>query len=249
MLGEGMASYDDFAWFYERYWNEDFHGLAFPILDRVWLTRLPEQAAILDVCCGTGYLAGILLSRGHRVTGIDCSDVMIAYARENHPSGEFRVADATNFRSAPTFDGAVSTFDSVNHLLTRKDLDAAFERIAAALKPGGLFAFDVLLESAYQTNWGQSFAIVRNDHVLTITGSGFDFRTRKAKCIITMFRLIGGAWQRSDVTIYERCYTGKEISTALEQAGFGEISCYDARDLGMGGQLGEGRTFFVAKRV
>ena len=248
MLGEEMAAYDDFAWFYDRYWNEEFHGLAFPILDRVWLSRLPGHAAILDVCCGTGYLAGILLSRGYRVTGVDCSPVMISYARENHPAGKFRVAEAINFRSAATFDGAVSTFDSVNHLLTRKDLNAAFERVAAALKPGGLFAFDVLLETGYQSDWGQSFAIVRDDHVLTITGSGFDAHTRKACCTLTMFRLIGGQWQRSDVTIHERCYTGKEISAALENAGFDEISCYDARDLGMAGQLGEGRTFFVAKR-
>jgi SAM-dependent methyltransferase len=249
MLGEAMAAYDDFAWFYDRYWNEEFHSLAFPILERIWLARLPRRAAILDVCCGTGYLAGLLLARGHSVNGIDCSPVMIEYARENQPAARFDVADATRFELPDRFDSAVSTFDSVNHFLTRTELQAAFRHIAAALKPGGLFAFDVLLEDAYQTKWGQSFALVREDHVLTITGSGFDFRSRKARCIITMFRLIGGAWQRSDVTIQERCYTGKEISSALEQAGFGEILCYDAGDLGMGGQLGEGRTFFVAAKI
>ncbi|SPE43572.1 Methyltransferase type 11 [Candidatus Sulfopaludibacter sp. SbA3] len=248
MLGEGMAAYDDFAWFYDRYWNEEFHGLSFPILERIWLARLPERAAILDVCCGTGYLAGMLLARGHSVTGIDCSPVMIEYARENQPAAEFHVADATRFQLPARFDAAVSTFDSVNHFLTPKHLQAAFRNIAAALTSGALFAFDVLLEDAYQTNWGQSFALVRDDHVLTITGSGFDFRSRKARCTITMFRLLAGVWQRSDVTIHERCYTGKEISHALEQAGFGEILCYDAGDLGMCGQLGEGRTFFVATR-
>ena len=29
-----MAIYDDFAWFDNRYWNEEFHGLAFSILTR-----------------------------------------------------------------------------------------------------------------------------------------------------------------------------------------------------------------------
>lgn len=249
MLGEAMAAYDDFAWFYDRYWNEEFHSLAFPVLQRVWLARLPQRASILDVCCGTGYLAGLLMAQNFSVTGIDCSPVMIECARENQPTGDFRVADATSFELPATFDAAVSTFDSINHILTVKELQAAFRHVAAALKPAGLFAFDVLLEDAYQTNWGQSFALVRDDHVLTITGSGFDFRSRKARCTITMFRLLAGGWQRSDVTIHERCYTGKEISSALEQAGFGEILCYDAGDLGMGGQLGEGRTFFVAAKV
>jgi hypothetical protein len=64
-----------------------------------------------------------------------------------------------------------------------------------------------------------------------------------------MFRLLEGAWQRSDVTIEERCYSPDEISQALAAAGFGELLCYDAGDLGMAGQLGEGRTFFVATKT
>ena len=64
MLGEDMAAYDDFAWFYNRYWNEEFHGLAFPILERIWLPRVPLNGRILDVCCGTGYLAGLLFGAG-----------------------------------------------------------------------------------------------------------------------------------------------------------------------------------------
>jgi SAM-dependent methyltransferase len=248
MLGGAMADYDDFAWFYDRYWNEEFHSLAFPILERIWLARLPEHAEILDVCCGTGYLAGILLARGYKVTGIDLSPGMIGYARENQPSGDFHLADAAKFQLPGRFDAAVSTFDSLNHILVPADLEAAFRNTAVSLKPGGLFAFDILLEDAYHTNWGQAFAIVRDDHVLTITGSGFDFRTRKARCTITMFRLLAGQWQRSDVTIFERCYTGKEISKALKQAGFGEVQCYAASDIGMAGELGEGRTFFVAAK-
>jgi hypothetical protein len=64
-----------------------------------------------------------------------------------------------------------------------------------------------------------------------------------------MFRHLEGAWHRSDVTIRERCYSSDEISSALAAAGFGEVLCYDAADLGMAGQLGEGRTFFVATKL
>jgi SAM-dependent methyltransferase len=243
-----MAAYDDFAWFYNRYWNEEFHSLAFPILERIWLARLPDCARILDVCCGTGYLAALLVARGYRVTGVDASAEMIQHARETAPEAEFHVAEADQFELPRMFDAAVSTFDSLNHLLTYESLEGAFRRIAAALVPGGLFGFDMLLEEAYQTHWGESFALVRDDHVLTITDSGYDFRTKTAQCTVTMFRLIEGVWRRSGVVIRERCYSPSEIGRALEQAGFGEIVCYDADDLGMSGQLGEGRTLFVARR-
>jgi len=244
-----LALYDDFAWFYNRYWNEEFHSLAFPILERIWLPRLPRKGRILDVCCGTGYLAGLLAERGYRVTGIDASEEMIGHARENVPAGAFHVAEASAFKVLGKFDGAVSTFDSLNHILSEEALLAAFQRTAAALKPGAPFVFDMLLESAYQTNWTDNFTLVRDDRVLLITGSGFDLRTHVAQCRITMFRLMDGVWRRSDVEVHERCYTMQEIDAALERAGFEHTECYDARDLGMSGQLGQGRTFVITTRA
>jgi SAM-dependent methyltransferase len=245
---ETVAAYDDFAWFYHRYWNEEFHSLAFPILERIWLARLPAGARILDVCCGTGYLAALLAERGYRVSGFDASPEMVRYARERAPAADFEVGEAASYRAPGQYDAAVSTFDSLNHILDKAALEAAFRNTAAAVKPGGWLAFDMLLEEAYQTHWGEDFALVRNDHVLTITGAGYDFRTRMACCTITMFRLMEGAWRRSDAVVRERCYTTDEIGEAIERAGFGDLLCYDAGDLGMAGQLGEGRTFFVAKR-
>jgi len=244
-----MATYDDFAWFYYRYWNEEFHSLAFPILERIWLPRVPPKAQILDVCCGTGYLAGLLMERGHKVTGIDASSAMIEHARTHVPRAEFQVCDASAFRLPARFGAAVSTFDSLNHILSAEALESAFRNTAAALKPGAPFVFDMLLEGGYRTGWAEGFTIVRDDHVLLISGSGYDFRRRVAQCSITMFRLVDGAWRRSDVQVRERCYSHEEIDTALAAAGFVATACYDARDLGMSGQLGEGRVFFVAAKA
>ena len=64
-----------------------------------------------------------------------------------------------------------------------------------------------------------------------------------------MFRQLNGAWQRADSVIHERCYSTEEIGAALAQAGFEQLACYSARDLGMAGELGEGRTFFVAVKA
>lgn len=244
-----MAAYDDFAWFYNRYWNEEFHSVAFPILERIWLSRLAPGARILDVCCGTGHLAAMLTERGYRVTGIDASAAMIGYARENAPAAEFHVADATNFHLQTDFDAAVSTFDSLNHFLGSADLEAVLRNTAAALKPGAPLVFDLLSEAAYQTRWTDAFSIVRDDHVLAFAGEGYDFRTCTAHCEITMFRLLDGAWRRFDTMIQERCHKPEQVDAALLDAGFGEIRRYEARDLAMAGQLGEGRTFVLATKT
>jgi SAM-dependent methyltransferase len=242
-----MAVYDDFAWFYQRYWNEEFHSAAFPILERIFLPRLPARGRVLDVCCGSGYLAGLLSARGYRVHGFDASPAMIDLARVHAPDASFEVADATGYRARARFDGAVSTFDSLNHILNLADLTASLRRVSSALKPGAPFAFDVLLEAAYQTDWANNFSLVRADHVLLISGSGFDFRTRLAHCRITTFRKIGKQWRRADIEVRERCYSTEEVDHALREAGFANCACYPARDFGMAGQLGDGRVFYVAE--
>ena len=63
-----------------------------------------------------------------------------------------------------------------------------------------------------------------------------------------MFRLIDGVWQRSDTEVRERCYSAEEIDRALDEAGFGVPECYAAQDMGMEGQLGEGRVFYVVRK-
>ena len=244
-----MPAYDDFAWFYNRYWSQEFHRAASPILERIWLSRLAEGARVLDVCCGTGYLAGLLEERGYRVTGIDESAPMVGFARENVPSAEFHVACASEFKLRGRFDAAVSTFDSLNHLIGVARLENCCQSIAAVLRSGAPFAFDILGEEAYQTDWGQNFALVRDDHVLVISGSAYDFRSRVARCTVTMFRQMRGVWHRSDVVVEEQAYRPYEIDAALGRAGFGGTVCYDARDLGMASQLGIGRTFYVATKL
>lgn len=240
------ASYDAFAWFYDRYWNQPFHSRAFPVVERVLLARLAPGARILDAGCGTGYLAAKLVARGFRVTGVDVSAEMAGYARSNVPGAEFLVADMREFRAPGPFHAAVSTFDTLNHILDPADLARTISNVAGALAPGGLFLFDILLEEAYRERWQDDTAIVEPDHVLVVKGQGFDPRDGLAHCRLTMFRLVDGRWLRSDTAITERCYSRREIGEALDLAGFRTEACYDARDLGMHGDLGAGRVFYLA---
>jgi SAM-dependent methyltransferase len=241
------AAYDPFAWFYDRYWNKRFHSRAWPIVECVLLPRLPAGAAVLDAGCGTGYLAALLARRGFRVTGVDGSPEMLACARRRAPEASFQVAGLSDFRLEGRFQAALSTFDTLNHLLAPADLAGAMQSVARALAPGGFFLFDMLLEEAYREHWQEAFSIVEPDHVLVIDGQGFDPRDMLAHCRVTMFRLVEGAWQRADTVISERCYSRDEIGRALEAAGFAAPACFDARDLGMAGDLGVGRVFFLAQ--
>jgi SAM-dependent methyltransferase len=51
---------------------------------------------VLDLCCGQGNVAEVLSSRGCKVTGLDFSPAMLAFARRRVPGAGFVEGDAQN---------------------------------------------------------------------------------------------------------------------------------------------------------
>jgi SAM-dependent methyltransferase len=240
--------YDHFAWFYSRGWGVDYHQQVRPVLEGHIFPRLQPGARLLDVCCGSGDLSRVLAERGFRVTGIDGSREMLEYARTAAPGVEFLLSDARSFSLPAGFDAAISTFDSLNHLLTAGELHCVFKNVFRALVPGGLFIFDLNMQEAFETLWRGSFSCVE-DSAVGITNGSYDAEERLGRAQVTLFRSDGsGAWTRSDVTVLERCYTAEEVNDSLVRAGFTGIETRDAWELGMRGDIALGREFFFASK-
>ncbi len=245
---ERYGVYDHFAWFYSRGWGADYHTQVRPALENHVFPRLAAGARVLDVCCGSGDLSRVLAARGFAVTGIDGSEQMLAHAREQVPGATFLLEDARDFALDESFDAALSTFDSLNHLLTLAELESVFANIRRALVPGGLFVFDLNMQEAFETMWRGSFSTVEEDAV-GITGGSWDAAAKIGRAQVTLFhREEGGLWRRSDVTVLEKCYSVEEVTAALERTGFGGIETQEAWELGMRGDIALGRTFFLATR-
>ncbi len=219
------SDYDPFAWVYNKHWGDSFTQIALPVIENLVLRQLAPEASILDLCCGTGQLAQALTALGYRVTGIDGSEAMLRFARENAPAAEFIQADARSFQSPQVYHAVVSAFDSLNHVMTLEELTSVFRNVHAALREGGLFLFDLNMEEGYREHWDGSFGIVEEDHVCVFLNSHCpDERT--AQFDATIFRLQGTAWQRSDVMLLQKYYSEAEVRSALETAGFTEIRAY-----------------------
>jgi SAM-dependent methyltransferase len=102
----------------------------------------PDAKTVLEIACGTGAILGHLAD-SYEVTGLDCSEHMLALARKKLPHVRFYRQDMTNFRIAKRFDAIVCVFDSINHLLGFAKWKKVFRQVALHLKDDGLFVFDV----------------------------------------------------------------------------------------------------------
>src|SRR5579859_7727196 len=97
--------------------------------------RLPRGARVLDVGCGTGWLASSLLPFVGEAFGTDLSPGAIAEGRKRHPGVKLLAGDFLTLDLQPPFDLVMSA-DSIAHMY---DQEACVARIADLLRPGGTF--------------------------------------------------------------------------------------------------------------
>jgi SAM-dependent methyltransferase len=246
-LSSGHDSpYDAIAGLYHRQWDNWYVPQAAPALERLFFPHLRPGAWVLEVCCGSGHMTRELVSRGYRVTGIDNSATLLEYARREVPQARFLHADARDFRLEEKFEGALSTFDSMNHLLSADDLASAFLSVHAALEPAAPFVFDMNTAEAYRLDWTQWTAEVTEDSVSLVQGR-FDPASRCVETeVIWFLRTANGCWERRRSVVPQRCYEEEEVWAALDAASFRSVTCSTAMEAGVTGEIGYGRVFFSA---
>jgi len=85
---------------------------------------------VLDIGCGTGITSWFMGELGANVVGVDISDKLIEFARNNsaHQNVRYLVADATQLDLKERFD-AITIIDSMEHILPDK-LDDYFQAIS-----------------------------------------------------------------------------------------------------------------------
>lgn len=101
-------------------------------------------ARILDAGCGTGRVGGYLARAGHRVTGVDLDPHLIEVATEDHPAGDWYVADLESLdASALAALGESEPFDlvfsagNVFGFLSPTSRGEVLDHLYALLRDGG----------------------------------------------------------------------------------------------------------------
>jgi SAM-dependent methyltransferase len=171
---------------------------------------------------------------------------MPTYARQRCPSTPFLLADARAFELPPQFHAVVSTFDSLNHVMTAQGLGQVFRSVWQCLRPSGRFVFDLNREEAYRNSWTKTGHIVLKD-VVSVSRGIYLPEERLAICDITMLRRSNGKWERSDFQMQERFHPTKMVLAKLEASGF-DAEVHAASELGMPGEIGEGRNFYIGRK-
>jgi SAM-dependent methyltransferase len=213
-----------------------------------------ENKPVLDLCCGTGQLAVHFLDKGYRVVGLDLSEHMLHYARENAlqyvEAGQaiFIQGDASNFTLDERFGLVVSTFDALNHLENEQELRSCFECVHAVC--AGTFIFDLNTRRGLR-RWNSIQVDDSDEGALLIIRGIYDGQSDKAWTKISGFlRLPDGLYQRFDETAFNTVFEMERVKDMLLDVGWKHAHFTRMQDLKtpLDEPEMEGRVFIVASK-
>jgi SAM-dependent methyltransferase len=171
-----------------------------------------HDGLVVDLGCGSGIWAEILLAAGYDVLGIDASADLLRIARRRAPGARF-VHASLDDAELPRC-GAVTALGEVLSYGERRSLVPVLRRIRGALEPGGVLAFDVVgpgREPRPRRTWteGDGWVVC-----VDVREEG----RRLTRRIVT-FRRSGRSWRRTEETHVQRTFARGEVLDALARAG------------------------------
>ena len=216
-----MPAYDrDLAYIHDTGFTA-FARKAAPGLLRLLRENGIDGGLVVDAGCGSGVWARELGESGYDVLGIDISAYMIMLARRHARAATFRVG---SFLSAalPPCDAVTAIGECVNYAFDpksgRKDLAAFFHRVYHALRPGGLFVFDIIEPGVSAQAPPRKF--VEGPDWAILLEVQEDRRKKTLTRRIVSYRRVGKLYRRSEETHHLHLYSGSELLAELGRAGF-----------------------------
>ena len=217
MSGRPVEAYSRLAGIYDEVVIDPSHGAWASFLHELWRGDPDGVHSVLDVCCGTGLLAGELIARGYGIVGVDASDAMLARARDRlGPDVALHRTVLPDLRVEGSFDAAVSTFDGFNYL-TLGDLRQTLAATARCVRPAGWLVFDLHTDAMMEFTLANPVVAGESAGNEFVIRSVIDRADRTCDTWIEVDRGEGDAFSEQHRQYF---HEDADVRSALEDAGF-----------------------------
>lgn len=235
---------------WQQSYGKDYTDLIFPKLLLTIRHYAIEKGRFLDLACGTGTLALKMARRRWRVWGIDGSEGMISRAREKCRAAKltatFLRQDMRSFQIPEAVQLVTCFFDSLNHLLSERDLLRTLRHVFTCLAAGGYFVFDVNNLKCFTTVWMHTGVVHAKDFTMILENS-FEAANALAKSKVTIFLKRDSRYEQFSEVVRERHYPAQVVAQLLNQVGFEVLQSEDFNFTDRK-EVGEIKTWWVARK-
>lgn len=189
--------------------------------------------SILDIGCGPGLYTEKLAERGHVVTGMDFSANSIEHAKESARSKDLDIAyikqDYLLLDEDNSYDLIMMIFTDFG-VLSPEQREQLLVNVYRALKPGGVFLFDVLSENSpvkepKPKEWDLSEGgFWRNGPYLAMTES---FYYEDEAVSLSQHIVMDDVGGMAVYRFWIHTFTNDDLTAIASSAGFSKSNCYE----------------------
>ena len=183
---------------------------------------------LLDIGCGTGTMASLLLKEGYEVSGIDLSEEMLTIANERLQQQGYQVPlfamSMAELEGFENIDVAIIPIDSVNYVTEEAEVVETFKHVYQSLREGGQLLFDVHSLS-YIENYLDGSPFTYDDGEIT-----YIWHTEEGEYEHSVYHQItffvaneDGTFDRFDEEHFQRTFPIEYYVQLLEHIGFHSI--------------------------
>lgn len=232
-MKEERAAYEEFASVYDMFMEE--------IPYKKWLANITQilqkegvhNGLVLELGCGTGTFTELMAGSGYDMIGVDSSMEMLEQALEKKAESGYDILylqqDMREFELYGTVKAVVSVCDSMNYILTEKDLEQVFACVNNYLDPGGLFLFDLKTIHYFRDVCGDCvLADSREEGSFIWENSWFEEEQINEYDLTLFIREKSGFYRREQELHDQRGYKIDTVRQILMQAGMEWVSALDA---------------------
>ncbi len=187
------ANLYDYPRYYDLVFGSDWKA-EFDFLRRVFDKFATGRVRkVFEPACGTGRLLFRLALAGYRVSGLDLNPRAVEYCNQrltkHHKPASVFVGDMADFELEQPVDAAFNMINSFRHLLKEAQAEAHLRCVAAALRPGGIYALGLHLTPTEGTPLEEERWSARRGHLginTHLQTFDLDLRKRTERCRMTM---------------------------------------------------------------
>lgn len=202
---------------------------------------------ILDLGCGTCSLSVLLENEGFGMVCVDNSVEMLTIARERSDKLLLINQSIADFELYGTVQAVISTLDTLNYLLSKRDVERCIKLTANYIEKGGVFVFDVNTQYRYEHCYGEKCFVYETDDGDTLIWEN-DYKEPIHSLILTMFKKRDdGAFEKQTELQTQRLYPVEQIKEILEQNGFSVLEICGALDFSALTETSE-KAYFIARK-
>lgn len=246
-----MPGYQDFSYFYDEFNGEADYDALFEIIHGRLLSHKLPGKIIADLGCGTGEMTLRLADAGYDMIAVDASDEMLSILSgklaERETTGVLLLQqDLTELDLYGTIQGAISTFDTLNHLGPVSEMKKAIEKVGLFMEKNGLFLFDVNTPYKHQKILADETFTLEDEDAVCVWTNHLEEGQRRTKISIDItYRDDPEHYQES---FYEYYCEPQELVQLCADAGFRILEILDGERFCVPDAQSQ-RLLFVAEKV